>query len=152
MVGDAELQIESWRKETSAADAKLFGLPAGARLHCLRSVLIRSGRPYTRSTIYFPPSVGSRLPRAAFNDPVVFRVLQRELGVRLDDVRLTVWAEQATAEDAAALHCDAGDALLVSQLSYRDAGGGLVEVAYSRALASEARFSTRLTTGSPQRP
>jgi len=147
MVGNAKLRIESWRRENSASDATLFGLAAGARLHCLRGVLMRDGRPYTRSTIYFAPEVGARLSRGAFDDPVVFRVLQRELGIRLDDVRLTIWAELARAEDAAVLGCDLGAALLVMQLSYHEEGGALVEVAYSRSLASEARLSTRLTTG-----
>lgn len=146
MVGNAKLRIESWRKETSAGDAKLFGLPAGTRLHCLRGVLVRDDTPYTRSTIYFSPHIGAQLSRDAFDDPVVFRVLQRELGIRLDDVRLTIWAELARAEDAAVLGCDLGAALLVMQLSYYEEGGALVEVAYSRSLASEARLSTRLTT------
>ena len=146
MVGNAQLRIESWRKETSAGDAKLFGLAAGTRLHCLRGVLTRDDKPYTRSTIYFAPEVGSRLSRSAFDDPVVFRVLQRDLGIRLDDVRLTIWAELAQAEEAAVLGCDLGAPLLVMQLSYHEEGGALVEVAYSRSLASEARLSTRLTT------
>ena len=73
-------------------------------------------------------------------------MLQRDLGVRFDDVRLTVGAEAANNEDAAALGCEPGGALLVMQLLYRE-GGRLVEVAYSRSLASAARLSTRLTTG-----
>jgi DNA-binding GntR family transcriptional regulator len=146
MVADARLDVKSWRQERSA-DAALFGLEAGTMLHCLRSVLVRADRPYSRSIIYFPPAIGARLSRAAFDDTVVFRVLQREIGVRLDDVQLTIWAEPAAAEDAAALHCEAGAALLVMQLLYREEGGALVEVAYSRSLASEVRLSTRLRTG-----
>jgi GntR family transcriptional regulator len=151
MVGNAELKIESWRRERAAAEAKRFDLPAAARVHCLRGVLVRDGLPYARSVIYFPPAVGSQLSQSAFDDVIVFRVLQRELGVELDDVRLTVWAELAGAEDAAVLPCDPGSALLVMQLLYREREGRLVEVAYSRSLASEVRLSTRLTTG-PRRP
>jgi GntR family transcriptional regulator len=146
MVGDARLEVRSWRRETSAMDAELLGVPAMTRLYCLRGVLVRHRQPYARSIIYFPPSVGERLSRGAFDDAVVFRVLQREIGVRLDDVRLTVWAELATEEDAASLGCDAGAALLVSRLLYREEGGRQVELAYSRSLASAARLSTRLTT------
>lgn len=147
MVGNAQLEIGSWRKENSAADAKLFGLPTATRLHCLRGVLVREGKPYTRSIIYFSPEIGARLSRGSFDDAVVFRVLQRQLGIRLDDVRLTIWAELANPDDAAILRCDAGAALLTMQYAYHAEGGELVEVAYSRSLASEVRLSTRLTTG-----
>jgi DNA-binding GntR family transcriptional regulator len=81
----------------------------------------------------------------AFDDPVVFRVLQRDLGVRLDDVKLTIWAELADAEDAASLGCGIGAALLVTQLLYQDVAGNPVEVAYSRSLASALKLSTRLS-------
>ena len=146
IVGDARLHVRSWREEDAAAEVALLGLPADTRLYCLRSILIRNRKPYARSIIYFPPAIASRLSRDAFDDAVVFRVLQRELGVRFDDVRLTVWAELANGEDATSLHCDQGSALLVSQLLYRDDAGRAVELAYSRSLASEVRLSTRLRT------
>jgi GntR family transcriptional regulator len=148
MVGDARLEIRSWRRERSSPDAEILGLRAATPLPCLRGILSRGQDAYARSIIYFPPTIGSRLRRRDFDDVVVFRVLQRELGVRIDDVRMTVWAELATPEDAAGLGCEAGSALLVTQLLYRDDTGELVEIAYSRALASEARLSTRLVTSS----
>lgn len=146
MVGDARLDIQSWRKERAPAEAGLFALPVGTGVPCLRSRLVRDGTPYARSVIYFSPTVGEQLARHDFDDAVVFRVLQRKLGVRFDDVTLTVGAETANAEDAASLACEPGSALLVLQLLYRE-GGRLVEVAYSRSRASAARLSTRLTTG-----
>jgi GntR family transcriptional regulator len=146
MVGDASLDIRSWRQERSASDARDFGLPLATRLHCLRGILSRNGRPYARSIIYFPPVVGSRLSHGAFNDAVVFRVLQRELGIHIEDVRMTVWAELASEEDARDLQCEVGKAILATQLLYRDESDSLIEIAYSRALASEARLSTRLVT------
>jgi GntR family transcriptional regulator len=146
MVGDAQLKIQSWRKEQAPAEASLFDLPVGMGVPCLRSLLVRKGRAYARSIIYFPPAIGERLARRHFDDAVVFRVLQRELGIAFDDVRLTVGAETATAEDAAHLPCESGSALLVMQLLYRETGGRLVEVAHSRALAAAVRLSTRLTT------
>ncbi|MBZ6078456.1 GntR family transcriptional regulator [Microvirga puerhi] len=146
MVGDARLDIQSWQLERSAPDARDFGLPLATRLHCLRGILSRNGRPYARSIIYFRPEVGSRLPRGAFNDAVVFRVLQRELGIHIEDVRMIVWAELASEEDARDLGCEVGDAILATQLLYRDERASLIEIAYSRALASQARLSTRLVT------
>jgi GntR family transcriptional regulator len=148
MVGDARLEITNWRRERSSPDADILGLRAVTPLPCLRGILSRGQKAYARSIIYFPPRIGSRLRRRDFDDVVVFRVLMRELGVRIDDVRMTVWAELATPEDAAGLGCETGSALLVTQLLYRDDAGELVEVAYSRALASEARLSTRLVTSS----
>jgi DNA-binding GntR family transcriptional regulator len=150
MVGDARLDVKTWREEHSP-DAALFGLDHGTRLHCLRSILVRDGKPYARSIVYFPPAIGSRLSRSVFDDTVVFRVLQREIGVRIEDVQLTIWAESASPEDAASLRCEVGAALLVMQLLYWREGGDLIEVAYSRSLASEVRLSTHLTTG-PSRP
>ena len=121
--------------------------PAGGDAAVLPAQRSRAPRkPYARSIIYFPPQIGSRLTRDAFDDAVVFRVLQRELGLRIDNVRLTVWAELATAEDAASLGCEAGAALLVSQLLYQDEAGRPIELAYSRSLATEARLSTTLST------
>jgi GntR family transcriptional regulator len=146
MVGNARLAIQSWREETAPGEAGLFGLAPETPLPCLRSLLIRAGQAYARSVIYFPPEVGAKLERESFDDAVVFRVLQRDLGLRFDDVRLTVGAETADAEDAASLGCEPGSALLVMQLLYRESGR-LVEVAYSRSLASAVRLSTRLTTG-----
>jgi GntR family transcriptional regulator len=148
MVGNARLQIESWGKERSSDAARLLEVPGPTALHCLRSVLVRDGRPYSRSIIYFPPLIGVALTRSSFNDAVVFRVLQRELGLSLRDVRLTVSAELAATDDAVALGCDVGSPLLVMELVYRSEADQVVEVAYSRSLASEVRLSTRLATHS----
>jgi GntR family transcriptional regulator len=145
MVGDARLDVKTWREEHSP-DAALFGLDPRTKLHCLRSILVRADKPYARSIVYFPPAIGSRLSRSAFDDTVIFRVLQREIGVQIKDVQLTIWAESASAEDAASLRCPVGAALLVMQLLYRQEGGDVIELAYSRSLASEVRLSTHLTT------
>jgi GntR family transcriptional regulator len=148
MVGNARLQVESWRKEKSPDTARLLEVPISTALHCLRSVLVRDGKPYSRSIIYFPPIIGAALTRRSFNDAVVFRVLQRDLLLTLRDVRLTVSAESAGTEDSGALGCVVGSPLLVMQLIYRGEAGQVVEVAYSRSLASEVRLSTRLATHS----
>jgi GntR family transcriptional regulator len=145
LAGRATLDVRSWRKERSATDSRHLAVPAMTPLYCLRSVLVRDRRPYARSIIYFPPAIGSRLSLGAFDDPVVFRVLQRDLGVRLDDVKLTIWAELANADDAVCLGCEIGAALLVTQLLYQDVAGTAVEVAYSRSLASALKLSTRLS-------
>ena len=128
-------------------DAKLLGLPAKTRLPCLRSVLVRDQKPYARSDhLLSARNRSSRCPASAFDDTVVFRVLQRELGIRLDDVRLTIWAEPATIEDAASLRCELG-APFWSRSSFTAMPTGTpVELAHSRSLASEVRLSTSLKT------
>jgi DNA-binding GntR family transcriptional regulator len=144
MVGDATLTVGSWRPERSAADARLFGLPAATPLPCLRGVLARRGRPYARSIIYFPPDVGGRLALADFDDPVVFRILRRVLGIRLAEVEVTLSATGANTADVAAVGGAAGGPVLLTQLRYRDEAGRLVEVAYSRGIADAPHFTTRL--------
>lgn len=149
MVGDARLAVSSYRRESAAQAGELLGL-AEPRLHCLRSVLLRAQKPYARSIIYFPPAIGTRLTRKDFDDTVVFRVLQRELGIRLADVTMTISAEIADEDDRAALACEVGTPLLVMQLLYRDIAGDRVELAFSRSLASEVRLSTRLAMAARQ--
>lgn len=141
MVGDAVLAVESYTRERHPEAAVILGEKSDQRLNCLRSVLTRGGRPYARSTIYFPPHVGQRLRRADFDDAVVFRALERRLGLVVGDVSHSIWAEAAGEPDALRLSCPIGAPLLVTRLLYRDGNGAPFEAAYTRALASEARLS-----------
>jgi GntR family transcriptional regulator len=149
MVGDARLDVRSWRRERSAANAHLLGCPAETWLPCLRGVLQRGGQPYARSVIYFAPRIGARLRRAAFDDVVVFRVMQRELGIELAYVEVTVSVASATPADAACLPCIVGDPLLETRLRYHDRSGQPVELAYSRGLPASSRFAVRITARTP---
>jgi GntR family transcriptional regulator len=151
LVGDARLEVLSWRKETSPADAQLLGEAPRTLLWCLRSVLMRNDAPLTRSIIYFPPAIGSRLRRKDFDDVIVFRVLKRELGIALAEVGVTVWAELAGDDDAALLGCGTGQPLLVTQFRYHDERKRPVEVAYSRRHGPDARFAT-LVSARSERP
>ncbi len=92
----------------------------------------------------------SRLRRRDFDDVVVFRVLQRELGVRFDDVRHDGLGRTGNAEDAAEprLRCRQRASRHAAPLSGRRRRA--VEVAYSRSLASEVRLSTRLVDAALQ--
>ena len=144
MVGDAQLHVKSWRGKRSAGDAKLLGLPAKTGLHCLQKHPRARQRPYARSIIYFPPAVGSRLSREAFDDTVVFRVAaararrppRRRATDDLGRTRRPRGCRKPAMRDrrAASRHA--------APLPERRAT--LVEIAYSRSLASEARLSTRL--------
>src|SRR5262249_35287857 len=124
--GDAALKILSYRLELSPETAEILGVPRTTKLQCLRSVLMRDGKAFARSIIYFHPKIGSRLRRSDFNDVIVFRVMQRELGVRLRDITHTIRAELATREDTALLDCTLRDPVLSTQLIYRSDAGLVV--------------------------
>jgi GntR family transcriptional regulator len=142
--GGSTLRVLSYRQEAAPDAAALFDLPADTRLHCLRSLLMRGRKAFARSIIYFHPSIGSRLKRGDFDDPVVFRVMQRELDVRLADVRLTIRADLAAPEDQRQLGCARGEAVLVTQLVYRSDRERIVEIALTRFPASSASITYRL--------
>ena len=147
MVAGATLAVENYARERHPEAATLLGEKADAKLHCLRSVLKRDGRAYARSTIYFPAGIGQRLRKGDFDDTVVFRVLQRRLGIEIGDVAHSVWAEAANESDALRLACPPGAPLLATLLLYRDAGGTPLEAAYTRALAEDVRLSYRFGSG-----
>jgi GntR family transcriptional regulator len=143
--GDATLKILSYRQEASPETAAVLGVADTTRLNCLRSMLMRDGKAFARSIIYFHPRIGSRLRRRDFNDVIVFRVMQRELGVRLREITHTVRAELATTDDAALLACKPRDPILATRLVYRSDADLVVEVAYTRHPARE--YSLTYTLG-----
>ena len=141
----AQLDIKSYRREPAPEIAPVFGLAPSESLHCLRSILRKGGEAYAVSTIYFAPAVGSRLTRRHFDDVIVFRVMQRELGVELGDVRMTVGAELADAKLAAQLGQPEGSPLLRTRLVYRTTDNQPVEVAITEYPADTFHLSYRLT-------
>lgn len=142
--GDAKLRVQSYRREAAPEAAQLFGVAPDTRLDCLRSVLVRDGQAFARSTIYFHPSIGGRLKRSDFDDVIVFRVMQRELNVRLADVKQTIRADLATPEDVRQLGCKRGDPILATQLVYRSDRGVTVEIAQTRYPARSASLTYSL--------
>jgi GntR family transcriptional regulator len=142
--GDAKLRVLSYRREAAPEAAQIFGVAPDTRLDCLRSLLVRDGRAFARSTIYFHPSIGGRLKRGDFDDVIVFRVMQRELNVRLADVKQTIRADLATAEDISRLGCKRGEPILATQLVYRSDRDVTVEIAYTRYPARSASLTYSL--------
>lgn len=141
MVANAALSVESYARERQPEAAELLGEKPETKLHCLRSVLTRDGRPYARSTIYFSARIGQRLKKPDFDDTVVFRTVQRRLGIEIGDVSHSVWAEGAIESDALRLACAVGAPLLATLLLYRDKAGAPFEAAYTRALAADVRLT-----------
>lgn len=129
---DASLEIKSWKPEARAEAARIFGLLAATPLPCLKSLLVRERRPFARSAIYFHPAVGRRLRRAHFGDVIVFRTMQREIGIVIRDIKMTASAEAATQADADELEVAAGSPILCSRLVFRTERNAPVQVSYTR--------------------
>ena len=129
---DARLEIAEYRRRHSAEAAAAFGLAAEHKLHCLRGRLLVAGEPFSAITIFFPPEIGRRLSRADFDDVVVFRAVERRLGLRVAGARVTVTAEAADAELAAALDYAQGAPVLVNRFLYYAEDNAAVELTIAR--------------------
>lgn len=137
---DARLEILSYAPRRSAEAVEVFGLAAGTPCPCLRGRMLVREKPLSEVTIFFPPAVGARLRREDFDDVVVFRSVERHLGIRLSGVRVTVAAELASARLAAMLDCAPGSAILVNRMVYLDATGAPVELTIARHRADAYRL------------
>ena len=129
---DARLEIASWRAERSSLARQVFGLEPGQACPCLRARLIVRDLPQASVVIRFPPVIGSRLDRSDFDDVVVFRSVQRRLGVRYAGARVTVRAELADARDARLLDYRPGLPVLVNEMVYLSSDGLPLELTVAR--------------------
>lgn len=128
----ARLEVRRYGREASAAAARAFGLGEDAPCYCLRGVLVAGGRPLTQVTTFFPEAVGRRLARADFDDVLIFRSVQRHLGLDLAAARLTVRAERADKALARELDYEKGAPVLAVELLFRDRDGQPVELTLAR--------------------
>lgn len=129
---DRRLEIHSYRKERSAAASAALGLPGDEPLHCLRATLVSANVPTGLTTFYFPPAVGARMKRSDFDDVVVFRSVQRHLGIKLSGARITVRADIADEALAKALDYPVGGPILVIEMLYLSEAGEPVELTINR--------------------
>ena len=138
---DRRLVIRSYRKEQSAQACEAFGLAPGTACHCLRAVLREQQQTITQTTFYFPPVIGSRLKRADFDDVVVFRAVQRHLGLKLSRAQIKVHAELADSALAATLGCETGAAVLATAMLYFSSAGEAVELTLSKSRADKVSIT-----------
>ena len=129
---DRRLAIKSYRKERSALASEAFGLKPDTACFCLRAVLLVNDAPITQTTFYFPPAIGSRLQRADFDDVVVFRAVQRHLGIKLSRAQIRVRAEIADESLARVLRYDVGGPILATEMLYFSTTGEPVELTVSK--------------------
>jgi GntR family transcriptional regulator len=129
---DARLEIKSYRREASDAPRAAFNLAAGDVSYCLRSILLVGDRPEAQITTWFPPEIGKRLKRSDFDDVLIFRAVERHLGLRLLGARITVRAEIADAEIARDLDYAEGAPVLAMEMLYRALDDQAVEFTIAR--------------------
>jgi GntR family transcriptional regulator len=128
----AVLEVSEWHHVRSTTAARIFGLAPLTPLPCLCGRVLRGGTPLSDVTIFFPPGIGERLSRRDFDDVVVFRSVQRRLGLRIAGARVTVRAELADATLARRLDYTQGAAVLVSEIIYLDESGQPTEFTVAR--------------------
>jgi GntR family transcriptional regulator len=129
---DARLEVESYRRERAEFASAFFGQPPRTLVHVLRGVLVSAGRPEALITTFFPPAIGRRLSRAAFKEALIFRSVERRLGIRMAAARLTVRAETADSELARKLKYDEGAAVLAIELRFTSQDGEPAELTVAR--------------------
>jgi GntR family transcriptional regulator len=146
---DARLNIRSWRSERSNLAARTFGLAPATHCHCLRGVLVVGDQREAEITIYFPPAIGNNLARADFDDVVVFRSVQRRLGLRYGGARVTVRAETADRRLAELLGYTEGSAILVNEMLFSAVDGKPMELTIARHRADLYSLTYDLNAGPP---
>lgn len=129
---DRSLIIKSYRKERSTLACEAFALPPETACYCLRALLRTDGKTVTQTAFYFPPAIGSRLKRADFDDVVVFRAVQRHLGITLSRAQIRVRAEVADEALAQILGYEVGGPILATEMLYFSSTGEPVELTVSR--------------------
>ena len=129
---DARLEVASYRRENATATRGIFNLSETDVCYCLRSILVVAERPEAQITTYFPPEIGRRMKRNDFNDVLIFRALQKHLGLRLAAARITVRAETADSDIARDLNYAEGAPVLAMELLYRSVDHKPVEFTIAR--------------------
>lgn len=129
---DRQLRIRSYGEEMAPEAARMLGRPRNEPVYCLHAVLLFARQAASQNTIYFPREIGSRLQREDFDDSVVFRSVQRKLGIRLAGALVTLKADVTDAAVAAEMKCAVGMPLLVAEMLYRTTEGVPVEWSISR--------------------
>lgn len=129
---DARLEIASYRREAGEAPRIAFNLGQSDVAHCLRGVLVVGDRREAQITTWFPPAIGQRLQRNDFDDVLIFRAVERHLGLRLAGARIAVRAELADAGLARDLDYSEGAPILAMEMLYRTSDHEPVELTIAR--------------------
>ena len=129
---DAQLKVKSYRKEKSPAMQRHFGMDKDGIGYCLRSILSVGKQRKAQITTYFPPEVGERFTREDFTDVLIFRSVQRLLGLRLEVAHVTVRAEIADEAVASDLGIEIGNPVLTVEMLYQSTDQRNIEFSVAR--------------------
>ena len=129
---DARLEVSSYKQRHDPQAAMVFGLPESESCFRLSSILVVGQRPEAQITTFFPPAIGKALQRADFDDVLIFRSVQKHLGIHLKAARITVRAELADAAAARDLDYAEGAPLLAMEMLYHSIDGQPVEFTLAR--------------------
>ena len=109
-----------------------FGMDKDGIGYCLRSILSVGKQRKAQITTYFPPEVGERFTREDFTDVLIFRSVQRLLGLRLEVAHVTVRAEIADEAVASDLGIEIGNPVLTVEMLYQSADQRNIEFSVAR--------------------
>jgi GntR family transcriptional regulator len=140
----ARLEIIDYAPHRSAEAAEAFGVDARTPIPCLRARMMVAEGPLSVLAIFFPPHIGERMSRADFKDVVVFRSVERVLGIRPAGARITVASEVADGVLARRLDYAIGAPVLATRMLYFDATGAPVELTIARHRADRYRLTYEL--------
>jgi GntR family transcriptional regulator len=129
---DGRLRVKSYKRETSPILTRHFGLKEGESGYCLRSVLTVGPQQKAQITTYFPPDIGAGFKRQDFTDVLIFRSVQKHLGVRLEVAHVRVRAEIADDGVAADLEIKPGSAVLAVEMLYQSSDQRNIEFSIAR--------------------
>jgi GntR family transcriptional regulator len=149
---NARLQVDSYRKERDDAARAFFGLPSRSFVHVLRGVLLSGERPEAEITACFPPMIGGRLSRGAFDNALIFRSVEKHLGIRMATAHLTVRAEAADPGLAGKLDYEEGAPVLAMDLRFRTEDGVPAELTIARHRADFFSLSYDVPNEALRRP
>jgi GntR family transcriptional regulator len=137
----ARLEIVDYAPRRSAEAAEAFGLDERTAIPCLSARMLVAEGPLSVLTIFFPPDIGRRMSRADFKDVVVFRSVERVLGIRPAGARITVASEVADGVLARRLDYSIGGPVLATRMLYFDATDAPVELTIARHRADRYRLT-----------
>jgi GntR family transcriptional regulator len=129
---DAALKVKSYRKEKSPVLQRHFGLAADEAGYCLRSILSVGKQRKAQITTYFPADIGAAFSKDDFTDVLIFRSVQKHLGLRLVVAHVTVRAEIADETVASDLGVAVGDPILTVEMLYQSADQRNIEFSVAR--------------------
>jgi GntR family transcriptional regulator len=129
---DAQLKVKSYRKEKSPVLQRHFGLAVEQAGYCLRSILSVGKQRKAQITTYFPADIGAQFSKDDFTDVLIFRSVQKHLGLRLVVAHVTVRAEIADEAVAADLDVAIGDPILTVEMLYQSADQRNIEFSVAR--------------------